>query len=96
MGIDEKQATDKKYVIILRNNAAIDVECADVYMKDQWVEFKDELGKLLMAVPIDLILMVTTPERFAVFQQAAEAERVRQSLVDPQGILDPNARVVQP
>ena len=95
--IDEKQPTDRKYVIILRNNAAIEVDCADVYMKEQWVEFKDETGKLLMAVPIDLILMVTTPDRFAVFQQAAEDERARQSLVDPPATLHPSRpTIVQP
>ncbi len=94
--INEKQPTDKKYVVILRNNAAIEVECADVYMKESWTEFKDEYGLLLMAVPIDLVLMITTPDRFAAFQCAAEDERVRQSLVDPVATLDSAVSILQP
>ncbi len=94
--INEKQPTDKKYVVILRNNSAIETECADVYMKESWVEFKNEHGILLMAIPIDLILMITTPDRFAAFQRAAEDERVRQSLVDPVATLDPAVSILQP
>ncbi len=94
--INEKQPTDKKYVIILRNNSAIETECADVYMRESWVEFKDEVGRILMAIPIDLILMITTPDRFAAFQRAAEDARAQQETrtnpivsVDPTAILDP-------
>lgn len=102
MGINEKQPTGKKYVAILRNNAAIEAECADVYMKDSWVEFKDAHGMLEMAIPIDLVLMITTPDRFAMFQQAAADEAARQQAVspivsvDPAGILDPATLRTQP
>ena len=103
MGINEKQPTDKKYIIILRNNAAIEVECADVYMKESWTEFKDEYGLLLMAIPIDLILMITTPDRFAVFQRAAEDARAQQQVqpgpilsVDPVATLVQTAPIIQP
>ena len=106
--INEKAPTEKNYVIILRNNAAIEVDCTDVYTQDNWVQFKDEIGILVMAVPIDLILMITTPDRFAVFQRAAKDERARQTAqvqsetnapiinVDPQGILDPLKQIIQP
>ena len=101
--INEKQPTDKKYVIILRNNSAIETECADVYMRESWVEFKDEHGILLMAIPIDLILMITTPDRFAVFQRAAEDARAQQQVqpgpilsVDPVATLVQTAPIIQP
>ena len=98
MSIDEKDPAEKHYMIVLRNNAAIEVICTDVYTKDNWVQFKDEIGLLVMAVPIDIILMITTPDRFAVFQQAAEDERVRQAAqpVDPADILNPGPTLVQP
>ena len=88
-----KDPAEKKYVIILRNNAAIDVACTDVYTKPQWIEFKDAHGILVMAVPIDIILMITTPERFVAFQRAAEDERVRQEILSTRGIpnIDPVA-----
>lgn len=96
--INEKDPATKQYMIVLRNNAAIEVACTDVYTKDNWVQFKDEIGLLVMAVPIDIILMITTPDRFAIFQQAAEDERVRQvaQTVDPADILNPGPTLVQP
>ena len=101
--INEKQPTDKKYVIILRNNSAIETECADVYMRESWVEFKDEVGRILMAIPIDLILMITTPDRFVAFQRAAEDARAQHHgpgggivSVDPVATLDQTAPIIQP
>ena len=100
MGINEKGPSfaEKNYVIILRNNAAIEVTCTDVYTSDQWVQFKNEIGVLVMAVPIDLILMITTPDRFAAFQRAAEDERARQAAagVAPSATLDPAISIVKP
>ncbi len=103
MSINEKTPEQKNYIIILRNNAAIEVDCADVYTQDNWVQFKDEIGILVMAVPIDLILMITTPDRFAVFQRAAEDARAQQQVqpgpilsVDPVATLVQTAPIIQP
>ena len=107
MGIHEKTPTPQEYVVIFRNNQAITLSCTDIRTSQGWVKFEEKAGKCVMATPADLILMIILPEHYASMQKATEDEKARLEArarieagvptnVDPQGILDPSTRIVQP